>query len=109
MEEQRESAEIQANWCCWGLEGLASEAGERGFGFFVDRYEPETRFILQHRAMEPGTKPPHTDSLLSLVSELVIERCPWCGCSLLERYARDLPALDRSDLAIRIEADSDER
>jgi hypothetical protein len=64
-------------------------AGTRGFGVFsVGKfYKEETAFIIQHRAMELGAVPTfETTSPLSLVSEMHIQFCPWCGTQLNDFY-----------------------
>lgn len=89
-------------WCCAQFEGWHSQAGERGLGVFVKRaMDGSPMFVLQHRATGPGIKissePP---SPVSLVSDIGIQFCPWCGARLLDWYKKDLAALERPDLGV---------
>ncbi len=90
------------NFCCMGFEGMLGSAGERGFGTFTAQYpEGEVVFVLQHRALDEGAEaPPFAPSPLSLVSDLLIQVCPWCGVELKEFYRNDLKKFDRTDLKI---------
>ncbi len=76
-----------------GFEGLHGLAGRRGFGLVVgSRPDQTVSFILQHRAVESGEE----DRLkaegcaVSLVSELRLQFCPWCGRNLLKWYGAEV-------------------
>ena len=89
-------------FCCNGYKYHFENAGTRGFGVFsIGRfYKDETAFILQHRAMELGAAPPsETQSPLSLVSDMHIQFCPWCGTRLDEFYGAS-PEIMRPDLKV---------
>jgi len=90
-------------WCCKVFEGWFQEAGSRGLAVFVSALDgTEPAFILQFRASEPGVPAPHTDSPLSVVSDVQIQFCPWCGARLASHYRDTYRELDRSDLKIKI-------
>lgn len=77
-------------------------AGSRGFGIFAARYpDGNSTLVLQHRALDPdGTPPAYASSRLSLVSDMIIIHCPWCGENLKNFYQNSIDALDRTDLKI---------
>jgi hypothetical protein len=91
-------------WCCAAFQGWFEHAGNRGLGVFVStRGGPEPAFILQYRALDRGVPLPHTDSLLSSVSDVHIHFCPWCGSELRKWYRDDLRELDRSELQVSLQ------
>jgi hypothetical protein len=77
-------------------------AGTRGFGAFTaDLGGDSSTFIIQHRALDSAASPPaFSPSPLSLVSELVIQFCPWCGVKLDEFYRGLEKQIDRNDLKL---------
>lgn len=90
-------------WCCMGFEGNYQMAGSRGFGVFVstrDGLEPV--FILQHRSIDPGAPTPNTEYPISLVSDVQMQFCPWCGVKLKDWYRNALKDLDRSELKVPV-------
>jgi hypothetical protein len=89
-------------WCCISFKIGVKEAGQRGFGIFVNNSWDPPLFVVQHRALDPGASNPQSETPLSLVSETGITCCPWCGRVLLKWYKRDLAKLARPDLQISI-------
>ena len=93
-------------WCCLGFRGHTDMAGKRGFAIFSDTSEPPTRVVLQYRAVDsdvefPLISFPHP---ISLISDVVIQYCPWCGKHLQSWYGHQLEEFNRSDLvAFRLE------
>ena len=89
-------------WCCKVFQGWFQEAGKRGFGVFArERRDSTASFILQFRALDPGKSgPAYTESPMSLVSDIHIQFCPWCGANLCNTYDSSLRELDRSELTI---------
>lgn len=88
-------------WCCAQFQGWHSEAGRRGLGVFAKRSpEGQAFFVLQFRATEPNVRVT-TDPMspVSLISEVGIQFCPWCGVRLLDWYKDSLSVLERPDLA----------
>ena len=58
-------------------------------------------FILQHRALEPDdTGPKNHPGPISIVSEMHIHFCPWCGRSLQEFYRPRLAEMVRPGFKI---------
>jgi hypothetical protein len=88
-------------WCCEMFSMNFEMAGSRGFGVFAtDDSSYGIGFVIQHRALEPDGEPPeHAASPLSLVSEMRINCCPWCGTNLAEYYGESR-TLMRPDLKL---------
>lgn len=87
-------------WCCAQFQGWHAESGQRGLGVFARKMpEGDSAFVLQHRAAEPNVRV-ITDPVapFSIVAEIGIQYCPWCGVRLLEWYRQDLRMLERPDL-----------
>jgi hypothetical protein len=91
-------------WCCAGVENAFLEAGRRGVGFFVaESRSARPTFVLQFRAMAAGAVPPDpSDSHLTLVTDLAISYCPWCGKRLDRFYRKQLESLERPELQIQL-------
>ena len=89
-------------FCCPGMQELHENSGSQGFGIFTAKYPDDFVFVLQHRATEPDALPPFSESPVSLVSELVVHKCPWCGVDLNQFYKNDRNLLDRSELKLGI-------
>jgi hypothetical protein len=78
-------------------------AGKRGFGLFASCQDDSKQpvFVVQHRALDADAKPPtFAPSPLSLVSDLIIQFCPWCGTKLDEFYREIARKMDRSSLKV---------
>ncbi len=92
----------EMKFCCPGFEYWCGEAGQRGFGIFAvvqDGSEPD--FILQQRAVDLGAEiPSFAPAPLTLIAELYIHNCPWCGVSLKEFYRKTAKGIERSDLKL---------
>lgn len=74
-------------WCCVAFKSAFESAGERDFAVLVERFLDGHAFILQHRALEPDDPGPQNhQSPISMVSEIHIHFCPWCGRSLNQFY-----------------------
>lgn len=89
-------------FCCRAFEHWNGAAGTRGFGLFAAESEQgPAMFLIQHRALDADTRPPEfSPSPLSLVSDLIIQFCPWCG-TRLDQFYRDTQAqIDRTDLKL---------
>lgn len=88
-------------WCCVGFEGNFQMAGSRGFSIFVstkNRQNPV--FIMQHRTLDPGVAIPNTEQALTIVSDIQISFCPWCGTDLHKFYRKRYQELDRHELEV---------
>lgn len=89
-------------WCCVGFQNLYQAAGERTFAILVGR-DPlgAPEFTLHHRALSRGQTLPTTgDVPISLVSDLRIRFCPWCGRRLDRQYRKHVDALWRPGLKV---------
>jgi hypothetical protein len=88
------------NFCCYGFEDKFGNAGKRGFATFSIRWDDgAVGFVMQHRAMDIGAKTPFTESPLSLISEVLLRFCPWCGQDLDKYYGNNRSVI-RSDLKL---------
>lgn len=87
-------------FCCGAFESNFEMAGSRGFGVFSVQFDKDqVDFIVQCRAMEPGAEAPVSKSPLSLIAEMYIRFCPWCGKRLDQFYGADR-AIMRRDLKL---------
>lgn len=91
-----------ATWCCPGFKSAIQNAGNRGFGVFVDDTAEPVMFVLQYRALDPGAPVPKYDGPMGIISNIGIRFCPWCGKDLLKAYRRQLKQLAREDLVIKL-------
>jgi hypothetical protein len=92
-------------WCCEVFESHYKRAGTRGFALLVERSPTgKPRFVLQHRALDKGFEETVTSEAasISVVSDVVIQHCPWCGRRLDKWYGRSADALFRSGLRVPI-------
>lgn len=85
-------------FCCRAFEYWHSMAGKRGFGVFAAEIgNPPAAFVIQHRALDSGENPPAFSPVpLSLISDLVIQFCPWCGTRLDEFYRGTVEQIDKT-------------
>ena len=89
------------SWCCDAFRMNFEMAGSRGFGVFATDDSPYgIGFVTQHRALELGGEPPKdAPSPLSLISEMRITHCPWCGANLAQHYGNSTEIM-RPDLKL---------
>jgi len=91
-------------WCCVGFKAHVQAAGERGMSIIVcmpDESGPE--FIIQHRATDMGFEFPSTLNMpISVVTDMRIQYCPWCGVLLNAFYGENAKAISRNDLRVKI-------
>ena len=88
-------------WCCAAFEGHFQLAGMRGFAVFtVTGDDGNPAFILQRRAIGPGAPYPISEEPASVVSDVQIQFCPWCGVRLQKQFQNQIQDLDRSDLRV---------
>lgn len=90
-------------WCCGGFRASYEGAGSRGVGLLVVRTEDdrEPRFILQFRAVDIGSSFSHQGpEPLSVVSEVRLRWCPWCGRNLSKWYKKAWPDLVRPKIPV---------
>jgi len=89
-------------WCYQPFQGYFDKAGHRGLAVVVDRdSEGIARFVIQHRSIDVESEQPTSiDVPMSLVSEVQIQYCPWCGQRLNHWYKGDVDNLLRPGLRI---------
>jgi hypothetical protein len=89
-------------WCCTPFRAWYEVAGQRGFAILIGRDSKGLgEFTVQHRLADKNTPElPPTDYPVSIISEIDISYCPWCGRNLKEWYAKDISELYRPGLRI---------
>jgi len=87
-------------WCCGIFKGWLEAAGERGIGVLVDRQSDGTpAFMIQSRAVDADDEGPKDHPRpLTLIAELHIQFCPWCGCCLGDVYRDAVDLIARPKL-----------
>ena len=91
-------------FCCAGFKHHFDRAGTRGFGVFaVATLQSKSWFKIQYRCVDPGSGPisPNTNFPISLIEEVTLNFCPWCGRDLHQWYSRTWETLTRPDLQTR--------
>lgn len=97
----RAGGQLSTQWCCVAFKSSFEAAGERDFAILVVPFLEEYAFILQHRALEPDDPgPKNYPGPISIVSEMHIHFCPWCGRPLQEFYRTRLAEMVRPGLKI---------
>lgn len=93
-------------WCCETFKSLISppeahdddlfgrETGQRGFFGACRDDDGRPTFFLLHRAVAPGRESqfPSTPFPVSLISQIAIRFCPWCGVELGKQYKKEWAA-----------------
>ena len=94
-------------WCCIGFEANYNIAGQRGSAVLVDRdFQGTPQFTLQFRAVDKGNEQSVSSATaalqipISLVVDVGMLYCPWCGGDLEKWYADLADTLYRPDLKI---------
>ena len=88
-------------WCCKSFEWRFQSAGERGFAVFAAFEDSDGPiFVLQHRSLDTDAIAPNVPVKISLITDSVIEFCPWCGAHLKRYYKKRARELDRSKLRV---------
>jgi hypothetical protein len=99
----RSSLKIDMKWCCQTFKGWYDEAGKRGLGLLLGRSSTnnDPYFLIQHRVVDSGLeKSVVSANPASVVSEIGIQFCPWCGQNLRAVYKKVVDELARPDLEI---------
>jgi hypothetical protein len=93
----------QVTWCCGVFKGWLEAAGERGIGVLADRdADGGPDFMIQSRTLDLDDEGPKDHPRpLTLVSELHIRFCPWCGRRLADVYSDVIDLIARPDLRQR--------
>lgn len=92
-------------WCCVGFEDCHANAGRRGISIIVGRnMSGQHSFILQSRAVDLTNQVranfEAVGVAVSIVSEVLIVNCPWCGRRLHNWYFPDFDELSRPEFQI---------
>jgi len=89
-------------WCCASFAAWYELAGQRGFAILVGRNSKGLgEFTIQHRVVDKNTPDlPPTTYPLSIISDIDITYCPWCGVNLEEWYGKYIGELYRPHLKI---------
>lgn len=81
-------------WCCPGFERKYGQGGERGTAILYGFLGGELQFYLQFRALERGDVLEYVSPKpISLVTQVAINFCPWCGKRLVKHYKKQLEKL----------------
>jgi hypothetical protein len=88
--------------CCPTFQTWLDEAGTRGAAVLIaESRDGKPVFILQHRAVDLGNEEAvRSEHALSLVSEVRIRHCPWCGRRLEDWYRHHWRAFVRTDVPV---------
>jgi hypothetical protein len=91
-------ADVQ--WCCGIFKGWYEAAGERGIGVLVDRQVGgASTFTIQSRSVDLGDEGPIDHPRpITLVTEVQIQFCPWCGRRLADVYRDEVEVMMRPAL-----------
>ena len=79
-------------WCCLPFQSHKENAsGSRGFAIaFGKRETGENECILQFRSVNQGEEKSVSSAVpLSLMEEIRIQYCPWCGRELMKWYKKN--------------------
>lgn len=87
-------------WCCSIFQGWFEQAGNRGPAVIAESYsDGAAGFKLQFRSAELGDDGPKDHPRpLTLISDLGIHFCPWCGADLGKFYGQGISRLVRPEL-----------
>jgi len=90
-------------WCCLTFRSWYEAAGERGIAVLMGRNsDGDPEFVIQQRAIDKNIESlPVTDYPISIVSDVRITYCPWCGRHLRKWYGKHVDELYRPDLRIK--------
>ena len=89
------------DWCCQGFEAAFIAAGRRGIGVRFASSGDSYKVFVQMRCVDSGREQSVTaatpDTQITLVEDVPISFCPWCG-KRLTFYERRAKSMIRSDL-----------
>jgi len=90
----------QVTWCCGIFKGWIQAAGERGLAIVVGRQpDGSPAFIMQSRSLDLDDEGPKDHPRpITLISELHIQFCPWCGHRLVDVYRNSIDLIARPEL-----------
>jgi hypothetical protein len=84
-------------WCCIGFKAHYEAAGSRGTACLVGRdFLGEPEFQIQWRAVDEGDENQIDSNVLaSVITDIRITFCPWCGVKLARFYRKSIDYLFR--------------
>ena len=91
------------DWCCIGFKAQYENAGNRGSAVLIGRnYSGGPEFTLQFRAVSQGYEASIVSdgALRSLVTDVGLRFCPWCGVFLADYYGVAVGVLYRSGFRV---------
>jgi hypothetical protein len=90
------------NWCCVGFKSHYQAAGERGSAILIGRNSSgKTEITMQYRAVNIGEETQiESQTAMSLITDVGIKFCPWCGRNATEWYSSYADELFRRNLKI---------
>lgn len=88
----------EVRWCCIGFKSAYTIGPHRGVNAVLTSRKQPLRFALHFRPVEPRDLDALRASRLpfetSLVIEMVIVYCPWCGEDLDKKYHKQIAGLE---------------
>lgn len=96
------SKEGDVKWCCFGFKAGYENAGRRGSAMLVGRnHFGDPAITLQVRTVALGQEEyVRSECLASIVTDVVITFCPWCGVDAVKWYGNYVDKLFREGLKI---------
>lgn len=89
-------------WCCPNFKSWHEAAGERGYTVFAEPIaDGKSAFVVQYRAVDIAQE--HlvsSQTPLTLLADIRISYCPWCGRDLAKWYGRNTEELYKPSLKI---------
>ena len=89
-------------WCCIGFKSHYDSAGEQGHAILIGRNSlGEPDIVMQYRAVNLEEEN-QVDSkvMMSLVTDIAIIFCPWCGRNVRKWYSKYVDELFKEGLKI---------
>jgi len=89
-------------WCCIGFKSGYEAAGQSGQAILVGRDSLDApEFILQYRAVDKGKESHiHSDIRASVIIDVRIVFCSWCGVNLNKWYGKHIDFLYREGFEV---------
>ncbi len=90
-------------WCCVGFKAHYQQAGQQGSSILVGRDSLDAPEVtLQCRVVDSGQEGSITSEKhpVSIVTDIRIVFCPWCGRNAEKWYRKEVDNLFRPDLKI---------
>jgi hypothetical protein len=89
-------------WCCIGFKSGYEAAGQSGSAILIGRDSlGNPAFILQYRAVDKGEETQiQSDIPASIIIDVRIVFCSWCGVNLYKWYGKNIDSLYRNGLEI---------